>query len=69
METIHTVVGGTHLIRASEMQLELTIVELKALGVQRLGVSHCTGMGAAARLAQEFGQSFFFNNAGNYITF
>ena len=69
METIHTVLGGTHLIRASEMQLELTIAELKALGVQRLGVSHCTGMWPAARLAQEFGQSFFFNNGGNRITF
>jgi len=69
METIHTVLGGTHLIRASEMQLELTIAELKALGVQRLGVSHCTGMRPAARLAQEFGQSFFFNNGGNRITF
>ena len=69
MEVIHTVVGGTHLIRASEVQLELTIAELKALGIQRLGASHCTGMWAATRLAQEFGESFFFCNAGNRITF
>ena len=32
METIHTVVGGTHLIRASEMQLEITIAELSTIG-------------------------------------
>ena len=69
VEPIHTVVGGTHLFRASEVQLELTIAELKALGIQRLGVSHCTGMLAAARLAQEFGQNFFFNNTGTRITF
>jgi len=69
VESIYMVLGGTHLIRASEIQLELTITELKALGVQKLGVSHCTGMLAAARLAQEFGESFFFCNAGNRITF
>jgi len=69
VKPIHTVVGGTHLFRATEVQLELTIAELKALGIQRLGGSHCTGMPAAARLAQEFGQNFFFNNTGTRITF
>jgi 7,8-dihydropterin-6-yl-methyl-4-(beta-D-ribofuranosyl)aminobenzene 5'-phosphate synthase len=66
-ELIHTVLGGTHLFRASEVQMELTITELKELGVQRLGVSHCTGMLAGARLAQEFGENFFFNNASTSI--
>ena len=69
VEPVHTVVGGTHLFRASEVQLELTIAELKALGIQRLGGSHCTGMLAAARLAQKFGQNFFFNNTGTRISF
>ena len=64
VEQVHTVVGGTHLIRASEIQMEMTIAELKEIGIERLGVSHCTGMGAAVRLAQEFGPKFFFNNAG-----
>ena len=68
MELIHTVIGGTHLFRASEAQLALTIAELKAMGVQRLGVSHCTGMTAAVKLAQEFSDNFFFNNAGTTIT-
>jgi len=67
MESIHTVIGGTHLIRASEVQMELTIAELKDLGVRRLGVSHCTGMAAAVRLAQEFGEDFFFNNTATVI--
>jgi len=69
MKLIHTVVGGTHLFRASEVQQALTTAELKTLGVQRLGVSHCTGMTAAVKLAQEFGDNFFFNNAGTTITF
>jgi len=69
MEMVHAVVGGAHLFHASERQMEETIAELKGLGVQRLGVSHCTGMAAAARLAQEFGEGFFYNNAGNVVTF
>jgi 7,8-dihydropterin-6-yl-methyl-4-(beta-D-ribofuranosyl)aminobenzene 5'-phosphate synthase len=67
VETIHCVIGGTHLIRASEVQMEMTIATLKELGVKRLGVSHCTGMPAAMRLAQEFGPGFFFNNSGSVV--
>ena len=67
VDSMHTVVGGMHLIRASEVQMELTIAELRESGVHRLGVSHCTGMPAAVRLAQEFGENFFFNNAGTVI--
>ncbi len=67
VETIYCVIGGTHLIRASELQMEMTIAALKEFGVQRLGVSHCTGMPAAMRLAQEFGPGFFFNNSGSVV--
>ena len=67
VETIYCVIGGTHLIRASEVQMEMTIATLKEFGVQRLGVSHCTGMPAAVRLAQEFGPGFFFNNSGSVV--
>ncbi|MBW2624448.1 MAG: MBL fold metallo-hydrolase [Deltaproteobacteria bacterium] len=68
VDYIHTVIGGTHLFRASDERLELTINDLRAFGIQRLGVSHCTGMLPAARLAQEFGDLFFFNNAGTSLT-
>jgi len=68
MELVHTVIGGTHLFRASEVQLELTISELRGMGIQSLGVSHCTGNVSAVKLAQEFGPDFFFNNTGITIT-
>ncbi|MBC8274211.1 MAG: MBL fold metallo-hydrolase [Chloroflexi bacterium] len=68
VEQIHMVVGGTHLLHASREQMGLTIAELKKLGVQKIGVSHCTGLQAAAILFQEFGDKFFFNNTGNVIT-
>lgn len=66
-ERIHTVVGGTHLHIASAERVEQTISALKEFGIARLGVSHCTGFPAAARLAHEFGDVFFVNNAGTSI--
>ncbi|MFC1946033.1 MBL fold metallo-hydrolase [Chloroflexota bacterium] len=67
-EQIHTVIGGTHLVRASKERLDSTVADLREMGVQRLGVSHCTGFPASARLAAEFGDSFFLNNAGTRLT-
>jgi 7,8-dihydropterin-6-yl-methyl-4-(beta-D-ribofuranosyl)aminobenzene 5'-phosphate synthase len=68
VKKIDTVLGGCHLMGASEERLWLTIAALKELGVQRLGVSHCTGLPASAIMAQEFGERFFFNNAGTRIS-
>ena len=69
VKPIHMVLGGCHLISATEERIWLTIAALKELGVERLGVSHCTGMPAAMVMAPEFGESFFFNNAGTQINF
>ncbi len=68
VEQVHTVVGGTHLIFASEERVLLSAAALREFGVRRLGVSHCTGMPAAMMLAQEFGDIFFFNNTSTRIT-
>ena len=67
LKQIHMVLGGSHLISASEERIGLTIAALRELGVQRLGLCHCTGLPATVLLAQEFGDSFFFNNAGTRI--
>lgn len=66
-EMIYAVIGGIHLFRASDEQIEMTIAELQGMGIQKLGVSHCTGFKASARLAQEFPGVFFQNNAGTRI--
>lgn len=65
---IHTVIGGSHLISASEERLWRTINAFRELGVQRLGLCHCTGYKSASVLAQEFGDRFFFNVAGTSVT-
>ena len=68
VKEIHAVLGGAHLIDATEERIWMTIAALRDLGVQRLGLCHCTGMPATVLLAQEFGDRFFFNNAGTRIT-
>jgi len=69
MESICAVIGGTHLMAASPQRMDSTITTLLTMGVQRLGVSHCTGLAASAILAQAFGEKFFFNNAGTLLDF
>lgn len=65
---IHTVIGGTHLEFAPPEQLHETIAALKAMGIRRLGLSHCTGLKAGARLTQELGDAVAFSNVGYSIT-
>ncbi|MFC1965138.1 MBL fold metallo-hydrolase [Chloroflexota bacterium] len=67
-ELIYAVIGGTHLLVASEERLGKTVAALLEMGVQRLGVSHCTGFTASMRLAREFGDAFFLNNSGTRLT-
>ena len=68
VEEVYAIIGGTHL-SAWPQRLDITIAELLNLGIQRLGVSHCTGLQACTILAQTFGDAFFFNNAGVSVTF
>jgi 7,8-dihydropterin-6-yl-methyl-4-(beta-D-ribofuranosyl)aminobenzene 5'-phosphate synthase len=60
---IRMVIGGCHLINASVERVYRTIAALKDLNVQKVGVSHCTGLEASAIMAQELGDRFFYNNA------
>ncbi len=66
---VHAVLGGTHLYPKNSEQVALTIEALKELGVEKIGVSHCTGLTASMEVARAFGDRFFFNNAGNVVTF
>jgi 7,8-dihydropterin-6-yl-methyl-4-(beta-D-ribofuranosyl)aminobenzene 5'-phosphate synthase len=67
-ERVYAVIGGTHLYPKTDEQIGKTIESLKEIGVQRIGVSHCTGFHASMRLAQAFGDAFFQNNAGTQYT-
>lgn len=63
-QRVYGVLGGTHLISATPERLALTTADLRQIGVQKLGVSHCTGFNASCWLANEFPDEFFMNNSG-----
>ena len=66
-DKFHAVLGGTHLDFLTSEQLEESIKSLKNMQVEKIGVSHCTGMRAAFRLNQEFGDRFFYGCVGSVL--
>ncbi len=66
-EKFHAILGGTHLDFLTPEQLEESINVIKKMEVEKIGVSHCTGMRAAFRLHQEFGDRFFYGCVGSVL--
>ncbi len=67
IEKVRAVVGGSHLMNTSEERIWQTIAAFKEMGIEKLGLCHCTDLPAATILASEFGDGFFFNKAGTSI--
>ena len=65
VKKVYAVLGGAHLADATEERLWRTIGVLRDLDVKKIGLCHCTGMIPSVIMAQEFGDRFFFNNAGS----
>ena len=61
------ILGGTHLDFLTPEQLEESINVLNQLKIERIGVSHCTGMRAACRLLLEFGDRYFYGCVGSVL--
>ncbi len=51
---IHAVMGGMHLVGASQERLGRTIEQLREMGVERFAPAHCTGSVAVAALRAAF---------------
>jgi 7,8-dihydropterin-6-yl-methyl-4-(beta-D-ribofuranosyl)aminobenzene 5'-phosphate synthase len=51
---IHTVLGGFHLIQASDERINRTLQALEQYDIQRLSPAHCTGRRAVTALWQRF---------------
>ena len=66
-QKFYAILGGTHLDFLIPEQLEESIKSLKKIDVERIGVSHCTGMRAACRLLQEFGDRYFYGYVGSVL--
>lgn len=50
---IHSVWGGSHLVEGNPERVHRTAQALKGLGVQRVGLCHCTGDAALEQLQKE----------------
>ncbi len=68
IQKIQAVMGGSHLIGASEERLWQTIAALKDLEIQKLALCHCTDLPVISVLAHEFGDVFSFNKAGSVLS-
>lgn len=66
---IRAVLGGTHLGFLSQEQLERSVEELLKLEPELVAVSHCTGLGPAARLMRELKERFSFAHVGKSFVF
>jgi 7,8-dihydropterin-6-yl-methyl-4-(beta-D-ribofuranosyl)aminobenzene 5'-phosphate synthase len=66
-DRIHAVIGGTHLAPAGDAQFAGTLQALRELRVEKIGVSHCTGLPRAAQLNTEFPGRFFFASVGSSL--
>ena len=66
-EKFYAIMGGTHLDFLTPEQLEESIKSLKKMKIEKIGVSHCTGMKAAFRLHQEFGDRFFYGYVASVL--
>ena len=64
-DRVHVVLGGTHLAPAGAEQFAETVRYLKERNVERIGVSHCTGLSRGAELMRELPGKVFFANVGS----
>jgi len=68
-DTFACVMGGTHLVGASEERLEKTLEAFRQFDVTRIGPAHCTGHEAVARFKEAFPDQFFACHAGSQLEF
>ncbi len=53
-EKIYAIMGGTHLLSASNQRMQATIEAFREMGIERILLGHCTGVNSYAQLAAAF---------------
>jgi 7,8-dihydropterin-6-yl-methyl-4-(beta-D-ribofuranosyl)aminobenzene 5'-phosphate synthase len=66
---IYAVIGGMHLLNASQERVEQTIAVFRKFNIQRIGPAHCTGAGAVSRFSDAFTGRCFPCSVGTRLTF
>jgi len=65
--TIYLIAGGFHLGGTSEREIDRIIAELRGLGAQKVGPSHCTGERAIQKFKDAWGKNFVDAGCGAVI--
>ena len=65
---IHMVIGGTHLAPANEKRFQFTVDKINEYSIDKIGVSHCTGLLKSSMLHQELKNRFFYCCAGTVVS-
>jgi len=68
-EPIHLVMGGYHLIGASGDQLGAAVESMQELGVEKVGVTHCSGVRAIYAFSMGYGENFVPLGVGRVLRF
>ena len=63
------VFGGFHLMRKKEAEMNTIIKDMKDLGVQKCGATHCTGDKQIDLFKKAFGENYVKMGVGNIIEF
>jgi len=66
-ENVLAVVGGFHLVSATEERIRKTVEDLKEMGVKYIYTGHCTGLRAECEFMRKFGKDFYKLHAGMLI--
>ena len=61
------ILGGTHLRNQSDEDLQRVVEDLKGMGVQKVGATHCSGDKAIAKTKEALGDGFVTMGVGRVI--
>jgi len=68
-QRIHAILGGMHLVHASDIRIQRTLDAFRRLGIDRIGPAHCTGWHAARQIWNAFGEKCFLCCVGTQVLF
>ena len=69
VDRVWAVLGGFHLARTPDDELDLTVEQIKAFKPTLIAPSHCTGFNAICRFAREMPEEFVYGVVGTTYVF
>lgn len=64
---VHTLIGGTHLVKEDDEKINNIIEYLKEKDIKLIGACHCTGKQGETMLIQQLEEEFISNNTGDIL--